>query len=753
MSDLGRMLRVALASLVLICAASSATAQILRGFISDQATGEPLMGVNVALISNDGSLYGAATNLDGIYLVPRFPPGTYNLRITYIGYVTHLDTLTFAPQQTQVLDLAMDEATSRLGELVVEGDADDAMADVIAGLERIEPAAIERIPGPDVSGDLAAYIATLPGVILVGDQGGQFYVRGGEPTQNLVLLDGMLIYQPFHILSYYSAFPAEILRTVDLHAGGFGARYGGRISSVIEAWSRLGNNTGVAGSGSVSPFVAGAHAEGPITANGRFTFLASARQSLVERLAGPAINQSIPLQFGDQFAKLQGQISRNARLSVSGLHTYDRGRIGSETARGVPTEVRWTNDALGARYLFLPGNLPILAEFMASYSYHAMELGPSEAPLRASTTGRINMEANLVHYSRRGDMRWGMFARTLTLTSELGGLYQELDLETEYVTEAGIYAAPELQINSELSVSPGLRVHHFPSKSAFFWEPRFRAEWERGPDRVSVAAGLYHQEIVGINDRRDAASVFTAWAAVPIGSVPRAFHVLAGYNRVFREGWQASADVYFKRMKNLYIAEWTARPRLTSRLQQANGRVYGLDLRMEYRRPRLGLFANYGLASVQYRAMQPELLDWFGSADYSFRPAHDRRHQLNLTASLEYREFIINARWQLGSGRPFNQALGFDGFLLMDGSRDVFTEPGERRVIYERPFNGILPTYHRLDLSVERTMVAGPAHIAAQISVINLYDRANIFYLDVFTLQRADQLPLLPSLGIKVDLG
>ena len=747
------MLRSALASLVLISLVPSVSAQILRGFISDQATGEPLTGVNVALIGDDGSLFGAATNLDGIYLVPRFAPGTYNLRITYVGYVTYLDTLTFAAQQIRILDLALQEATERLGEIVVEGDLDDSMTDMIAGMERIEPAEIERIPGPDVTGDLAGYLTTLPGVVLVGDQGGQYYVRGGEPTQNLVLLDGMLIYQPFHILSYYSAFPSEILRTVDLHAGGFGARYGGRVSSVIEAWSRLGNNTRVAGSGSVSPFVAGFHTEGPITPNGRFTFLTSLRQSLVEKVAGPLIDHSIPLQFGDVFGKLQGQVSRNARLSVSGLHTYDRGRIGSETARGVPTEIRWNNDALGARYLFLPGSLPILAEFLASYSHHVMELGPSESPLRSSTTGRINMEANLVHYSRRGDMRWGLFARTLTLTSELGGLYQDLNLDTEYVTEAGIYAAPELQLTPELLVSPGLRIHHFPSKSALFWEPRMRAEWEKGAHKVSASGGLYHQEIVGINDRRDAASVFTAWAAVPIGSVPRAFHVLAGYNRSFSSGLQASVDVYYKHMKNLHIAEWTARPRLTSRLQQANGRVYGMDLRMEYHRESFRLYANYGLASVEYTAMQPELLDWFGTADYSFRPAHDRRHQLNLTANLAVGGFQINARWQFGSGRPFNRALGFDGFLLMDGSRNVYTDPGERRVIYESPFNGILPTYHRLDVSVERTIVLGPTRIAAQVSVINLYDRANIFYLDVFTLQRADQLPLLPSLGLKVDLG
>ena len=88
----------------------------------------------------------------------------------------------------------------------------------------------------------------------------------------------------------------------------------------------------------------------------------------------------------------------------------------------------------------------------------------------------------------------------------------------------------------------------------------------------------------------------------------------------------------------------------------------------------------------------------------------------------------------------------------MDGSVDAFQDQGDRRVIYERPFNGILPTYHRLDLSVERTFTTGRARTTVQGSLINAYDRANIFFLDVFTLQRADQLPLIPSFGIKIEL-
>jgi outer membrane receptor protein involved in Fe transport len=112
--------------------------------------------------------------------------------------------------------------------------------------------------------------------------------------------------------------------------------------------------------------------------------------------------------------------------------------------------------------------------------------------------------------------------------------------------------------------------------------------------------------------------------------------------------------------------------------------------------------------------------------------------------------FDLSLRWEFGSGLPFSRALGFDGFVLIDDIIDVSRAPYSRRVIYERPYNAVLPTYHRLDVSLSRTLSLGPADITVQGSVINVYDRRNLFYLDVFTLQRIDQLPVVPSLGIKV---
>ncbi|MEM9665325.1 MAG: TonB-dependent receptor, partial [Bacteroidota bacterium] len=142
---------------------------------------------------------------------------------------------------------------------------------------------------------------------------------------------------------------------------------------------------------------------------------------------------------------------------------------------------------------------------------------------------------------------------------------------------------------------------------------------------------------------------------------------------------------------------------------------------------------------------------WYGTETLRFRPPHDRRHQINAIFATTWRKVDISTRWEFGSGLPFSQVVGFDGFVLVDDPINGFEVETDRRVIYERPFNGELPAYHRLDLSAARTFATRIADLTIQGSLINAYDRNNLFYLDVFTLRRVDQLPFVPSLGLKVD--
>jgi hypothetical protein len=295
-------------------------------------------------------------------------------------------------------------------------------------------------------------------------------------------------------------------------------------------------------------------------------------------------------------------------------------------------------------------------------------------------------------------------------------------------------------------------------------EPRLRLVWERGIHQISGATGLYRQEFVGLVDRRDAASVFTAWTDIPrqedargndvlAGRLPYAAHVIGGYRITPSRSLELSLEGFYKRLSDILIPEWTSFPRFTTRMQPARGRSLGLDVRAELRRAPFYALVSYGLSSTRYEAEQESIELWYGVERLAFRPPHDRRHQVNAVASTSYRKVELSVHWAFGSGLPFSRVIGFDGFVLMDGLKDVRRDPGSRRVIYERPFNGILPTYHRLDVSAERSFSVGATDLTVQASAINAYDRRNLFYLDTFTRERSDQLPFVPSLGLQVSLN
>ena len=753
-----RRIGLALAVLLMLDVASAVgQSATLRGLVRDAADGLPLVGVNVALDDGSGGLYGNASNLDGFYTVSRIPPGTYRLTASYLGYATHVDTVAFAPDEVVTYNVELTTDDQVLDEVIVESEKETAgAAAVSAGLQTIRPQDIENIPSPDVSGDLVSYIQTIPGVVSSGDQGGQLFIRGGEPSQNMVLIDGMLIYQPFHLIGFYSAFPSDILNSSDVYAGGFGARFGGRISSVIDIAARAGSKRRFGGAVSLAPFVSGVRLEGPL-ARDRVSILLSGRTSVIEQGAARLIDEDLPYVFNDQFGKLHVDISQNHQASVTAIRSYDRGTVGQVLAddpNARVDQVIWRNEAFGARYVLLPVQFPVYAEVLLSQSRVRNEFGPSLSPTRFSESKQFEFAANVTHYLGNNDVKWGTYLRSSELEAEFGGSFQNLATDVEFVTEAGGYLEPEFKfdVGTGLVLQPGIRVQTFPSKSRTFIEPRFRGVFNYGLHRLSVAAGIYHQEIIGITDRRDAGDVFTAWTTSRFIDVAEATHLLAGYQLSLPLGLDFSLEGYVKQLSNLSTSEWTAYPRFTTRLQPADGDVRGADVRLELTAGRFYGFVNYGYAEVEYRAQQASLPLWYGTNELVFSPPHDRRHQGNALASLRIEKFKLSVRWQYGSGLPFSEALGFDEYVFIDGPTDVTSEGGDTRVLYGLPYQGRLPDYHRLDVSLERPIEFGQ-HVSAtiQAAVTNAYDRNNVFYVDLFTLRRVDQLPFIPSAGIKIE--
>lgn len=755
------------ATLVVLAIAATAFPSLaqtgsLSGFITDSENGEPLELVNVVLRSDDGNIRGAVSNSAGLYVVSGIRPGRYFVKASFIGYRPFTDTLRYIGGENRHLNFMLQPEAGTLDEVVVESERVGGAANLTAGQQTVRPADIELVPAPDLSADLAGLITTLPGVVALGDRGGQLFIRGGEPTQNLVQIDGVMVYQPFHIVGFYSAFPADLLTRTDIYAGGFGGRFGERISSVIDVSTRVGNNRRFEGAVTVSPFISAVLLEGPIVPR-RWSLLFSARRSLVDGGASEIIGRELPFSFGDVFGKISDNAGSSGRLSAFVLRTHDRGTIAEDRGGAPPQEVRWTNLAAGVRAVAIPRITPVMVDARASYSQLPTELGSVANPERTSRIENVNVAVDATFFGVDTDVDAGASLRIIRIQNTLGGIYQNIDSTNQSIKHVGAYVEPEFKIGRNVRLRAGIRAQFFDIRFAPFLEPRLRLIWQAGAHQVSASAGIYHQAEVGLSDRRDAASVFTAWTSAPrpvsglsdvrAGRAPRALHAILGYRATAVRSLELSVEGFYKRLTNLFIAEWTAFPRFTTNLQPATGSSFGADVRAELRTRRLYAYITYGLSSTRYKAEQAALILWYGSETLDFRPPHDRRHQVNALTSTNVQGFDISLRWEFGSGLPFSRAIGFDGFSLINDIAPAHEFPGFRRVIYERPFRGLLPSYHRMDFSVSRSFNTRQARFTVQASLINLYDRSNVFYLDVFTLRRVDQLPLIPSLSLKVELG
>ncbi len=629
---------------------------------------------------------------------------------------------------------------------------------------------ILRVAAPGVSGDLASYLQTVPGVASIGDRGGQLFIRGGTPSQTLTMIDGIRVYRPFHIIGFYSAFPAEATRNVDVHAVGYPARFGGRLGSVIDVEAQRGDTKYFDATVSVAPFLTGVQVSGPIIPN-RATLLVSGRESLVDRVMPRWYRQGFPYGFGDQLAKLTINPGSGVSLGVTGFHTHDRGDVaGTRTdifGNDIPlseeeTErylIRWENAGAGGNLLIAPGRIPVRIDAHGSYSWSRNRVGSDDAVTRRSESKGWDARVTASRISRSLSMNLGGFylqANHQYLQpglSVLGIASPDSTGDHDY-SEIGGFAEVQLRPSQNLLVTGGLRVLHIDPAQRLVAEPRARLVWTLPPTgigrftkEISLAAGIYHQGLLGLRDEREVGDVFTAYVPVSEGEVlPSAFHVVTGWQGTPGFGIRMAAEGYFKRFPDLLVPELSVLPEPSLSFERAEATAYGMDLRADGSRPfwsgtTLTAAIGYGFGRVEMK-----------TATETFRPSYDRRHQLSLVSRLEKGGYALSMQWHYGSGYPFTQSAGFDDWILLDDPDvDVSSDPGVVRGLYGERNGAELPAYHRIDVYGERR-IEHPAYlITLRAGLVNAYNRHNLFYFDLFTFRRVDQLPILPTIGIKIQ--
>lgn len=733
----------------------------LRVIATTEDEGTPVIAANVLLTSEEGdTLKAGTTDAYGFLEFPNLDGGTYGVRISYIGYETLFGSVTLEPGQTRIYRPEMVTDTAELDELVVRATRSTVQRE--AGLQSISPEDLNRVPTPGPGGDLTMYLQTLPSVVTTGDRGGELHVRGGTPSQNLVLVENMPVIKPFHISNLFSAFPQNVLSGVDVYAGGFGAKYTGATSAVLDVNIRQGNMRSFQSEAAVSPYITSFQAEGPIVPEQQ-SFLVMGRYSLIEDTGPKLTGEDVPLNFSDVIARYSIKWPTIV-CNMTGMHTYDSGRI--NPARMV--DLTWSNTSVGMRCLGFAEELNNTVDFTIGYTgYNSTESGIDNIDRESS------IKMGYMRMDNRGDLfgiptDYGFklefiqyqaflddpFAQTRGRDVRFTGLSAQLD---DISTLISTYVSLDWEPASKWTVRPGVASQMNIRDVEPTIEPRLRIFWQpRGDDDLefSLAAGRYYQMNEAINDERDAANVFYVYKPIDKEDpLPVALHGILGYRQQINPTFGLSIEGYVKSQDNIPVAQWTREPANTLETGLVESFTYGADIQAEMNLRNFFLSASYGYSEVTYEAPSNELVAWIDEPVFSYNPAHDRRHQLNVIGSLSLGKYTANASWQYASGGPFTQIYAFDLALTDLPRQNPLTTQGEAMTLYSRPYDGKLPSFQRLDVSVNRRFkISRGFEIETEVGAINTLNTTNVFYFDVNTLQQVDQLPLVPYLSFSASI-
>lgn len=718
----------------------------LHGIVTDASSGRFLLGADVILEASTGGRRTTFTDRNGFYQIGSIDPGAYVLRVIYLGYRPHEENVVLAGGEQRTISVGLDLSPVALEGMVVQAQTGGATQRTL-GRQRVTPVDLGRLPKPSASGDVAAYLQTLPGVVAEGDRGGQLFIRGGTPAENMALVDGIMIYQPFHILSFFSAFPQELVADADFYAGGFGARYSGRTSSVLDVHMRDGNRSHYQATAGVSPFLTSATVEGPFT-GGQASWIAYASKSLIDPTSSFLTGQRQPLDFESQYLKITSFDDDGSRCSAMGLRTFDKGRM---DVNDPVSNVSWENVVVGGRCVMLFDE-PVLRLLEVNFGYSLVRNAAvtRDASSFHSSISRISHDAHTTTMIRSVPIHAGYHLYLEQPNYDLADLFSNVSAQNDAIFGADAYFEAGLRPTNRLAVTPGVVVSLSPST---LLEPRLRASWQpwgRSTEEVTAAVGLYHQDLTGVSDTRDPGSVFIAWTQPRDKKPMEALHVLLGWQQVLPSGLQWSIEGYYKRLQNVPVPAWQAIVQYNTTLAKASGNVYGLDSRIEYKRGPFYGFVGYGYGLVRYETAQANFEQWFGDPVQSYNPPHDRRHTVKALASWNIGGFTAGLQWDLGTGLPYTEPIGIDDAVSIYDLGDVRDQKGTTRIILDRPYQGRMPAVHRLDVSLKRTFELGVGDFDVQIGAVNAYDRRNMFYYDIYTGRRLDQLPLVPYLSLQL---
>ena len=727
----------------------------IRGFVYDKDNGEPIIFCNVIL---KGTSIGSATDINGMYNISKVNPGKYTLMITYLGYDTLFSEITLNPGQILTKNFELNESSVKLNEVTISAEREEMKTEVKAASIKISKRDIEMIPTVGGEADIAQYLQVIPGVVFTGDQGGQLYIRGGSPIQNKVLMDGMIIYSPFHSIGLFSVFDTDIIRNTEVFTGGFNAEYGGRISSIMDIKTIDGNKKRISGKLSANTFGAKIFTQGPLNKNENASFVFSAKTSYLDKSSEflykyPILyfdEKGLPYSFTDIYGKISFNNKTGSKWNVFGFNFQDN--VNYENI----SNLQWKSNGVGSEFILIPGSSPILIEGNVAYAKYNISLDEEKSPLRESGISGFNMGFDFSYFLPKSKIKYGFDIHGFSTEFLTYNSVNSKIEQNENTSEFSAYI--NYQINSlRWVLEPGFRIQKYTLGVSP--EPRLGLKYiVNNKLRLKLASGLYSQNILSTSSDRDIVNLFSGIISspeeLPSGPNGKTYKNKFQKARHLITGIEFDLSNYIDLQIEAYIKDFTQLTNINRNMTSNNdnqflvetGVAQGIDLLVKFKNKKLYLWSVYSYGIVNRQ-----------DNNITYNPHFDRRHNINLVASYKFgrkNKWKSDLRWNLGSGFPFTQTQGFyENLTFSNGINTNYSaENGELEVEYADLNQGRLPYYHRLDFSISKDFTINKTiFINVTASVTNAYNRENIFYFNRIKYERVNQLPIMPSLGTSIN--
>ncbi|MEN8928035.1 MAG: TonB-dependent receptor [Flavobacteriales bacterium] len=777
---------VAVCSFFLVVPSISQVAT-LSGFISDKASGEKLIGATIIEVE---SKKGTSANLYGFYSL-TIPQGEVTVRFSYVGYKTVVKKIKLDSNYKLNIEL---ESSATLKEFEVVASQSEKiqektqMSSVDISMEKVK-----SLPVFLGEQDIMKTIQLLPGVQSGSEGSSGLYVRGGGPDQNLILLDGVPVYNASHLFGFFSVFNADAINSVQLIKGGFPARYGGRLSSVIDIRMKEGNQKEFHGEGSIGLISSKLSLEGPIIKD-KTSFIISARRTYIDFLARPLLESAADGEatggyyFYDVNAKVNHKFSETSRLYLSAYFGDDKFSAstsdsylenGVEDVYDSENSLKWGNVITALRWNKII-NDKLFSNTTLRYSRYRFNVGFSEKTTTKDNSGTETSEFKFDYFSGIEDwagnidfdyvpnpnhyIKFGIGdtyhtfrpgVNQFEINEDNTNLDTTFGSQNQFAHEANAYIEDDFKIGELFKFNVGLHASAFivNKKTYFSLQPRFSGRYLLDETMSIKASYARMAQFLHLLTNTSIGLPTDLWVPATDRIAPQTSDQIAiGVAKTLKKEYEVSVEGYYKWMDNLIeykdgASFFGSNKDWQDKVESGKGWSYGGEFLIEKKLGRTTGWIGYTLS---WTNRQFEEIN-FGEV---FPYKYDRRHDIGLAVTHKfdtYKDSKGRDKW-IDVGLVFVYGTGNATTLGLERYRSFPSGFGGEEVVHIDGRNNYrMPNYHRLDVGVNIHKKKKRGEQTWSFGLYNAYSRQNPFFLyfgfenNQRVLKQISLFPILPS--------